>query len=328
MRLLPRSFLPLIALSCGLLPAQAQIFTASNGGGNVGEFNASTGAPINEYLITGLANPNGLVVSGNALYVTTETSQDAGTVVRYNWNGTTASNPTTIISGLNTPGALVMYGSTLFVVDSVGGSVSAYNVSGATPTLLYSVSQLNPDSVAVSGSTLFVGSMYVSQLSETNTGFITAYNLSNGSQITTAVTGLDGISALAVSGGTLYASTYFNNSIASFIVSGSALYGENTAFATGLNGPNALAIDNGQLLVGNANYNGYGYNSSIEALNAATGAVIAPALVSNYTGINDITEISVSAVPEPSWAIVVAAAAALAGVAFWRSRGVAGRASA
>ena len=315
-----RTLLGLILLSCTALTARAQLFISSNGGGNIGEFNLSTGAAINRYLLTGLSNPAGLAVSGNALFVTTEPSQGAGTVVQYTWNGTTATNPTTILTGLNSPAGLTLSGTTLYVVDNLGGSISAYNISGSSPSLLYSIGTAYPMSVAVSGSTLFVADLYASP-GDTNTGSIHAYNATNGASLGTVATGLYDPTALAVSGSTLFAATEKNNSVASFTISGFTLTNENASFATGFGSPVSLAAVGNELFVGQTNDIGYGSNGSVALLNATTGAVINSAFVGQYNGINYPAELAVSAVPEPPFAPLAAGAAILGLAGLLRLRG-------
>ena len=45
--------------------ARAQLYVGQYGSGIIGEYNATTGAPINANLITGLDGPIGFLLSGN-----------------------------------------------------------------------------------------------------------------------------------------------------------------------------------------------------------------------------------------------------------------------
>ena len=49
----------------------------------VGEYNATTGAPINTALVSGLSDPYGITLSGSDLFVA---NQSNGTIVEYDAN--------------------------------------------------------------------------------------------------------------------------------------------------------------------------------------------------------------------------------------------------
>jgi hypothetical protein len=87
------------------------LFVANLAGGTVGEYNATTGAPISPItpnIITGLSEPVGLAVSGNNLFVASYSfgNGGAGTVGEYNL--TTGTFNSSLITGLNGPWGLAI----------------------------------------------------------------------------------------------------------------------------------------------------------------------------------------------------------------------------
>jgi hypothetical protein len=83
------------------------------GAGTVGEYNATTGEPLNVSLITGLDFPFGLAIKGNTLFVV---NRGAGTVGEYNATTGQALNAN-FITGLNAPTGILVNGNTLFVAN-------------------------------------------------------------------------------------------------------------------------------------------------------------------------------------------------------------------
>lgn len=83
------------------------MFGLSNG--SVGEYDVTTGAPINAGFITGLDSPVELAVTGNTLFVAT-----GNRVGKYNATTGKAINAK-FITGLELPGGLVVSGNKLFV---------------------------------------------------------------------------------------------------------------------------------------------------------------------------------------------------------------------
>src|SRR5437763_1659311 len=78
--------------------ARGQIYETNNSG-TVGEYNATTGAPINSSLVSGLSNPAGIALYGGNLFVV---NNGGGTIGEYNAiTGATVS--ASLVSGLNGP---------------------------------------------------------------------------------------------------------------------------------------------------------------------------------------------------------------------------------
>jgi hypothetical protein len=81
------------------------LFVANFGSGTVGAYDATTGAPINASLITGLNRPVGLALLSNNLFVVNQASN--GTVGKYNATTGAAINAN-FITGLITPVGLAV----------------------------------------------------------------------------------------------------------------------------------------------------------------------------------------------------------------------------
>jgi len=143
------------------MPAPAHcgnIFVTNFTGNTIGEYNATTGAPINASLITGLNGPQSVALPGGHLFVA---NFNTGSIGEYTTSGATVN--ASLIKGLNFPGAIAVSGGNLFVANagtSVGtGSIGEYTTSGATVNASL-VSGLNsPSDMALSGGHLFVANV-------------------------------------------------------------------------------------------------------------------------------------------------------------------------
>jgi len=93
--------------------------------GSVGEYDATTAAPVNPALITGLSQPTGIAVSGSNLFVTNSTT---GTIGEYTLAGTPVN--AALVSGLSDPFGIAVSGSDLFVVNQVLDTISEYTTAG------------------------------------------------------------------------------------------------------------------------------------------------------------------------------------------------------
>lgn len=116
------------------------------GGGSVGTYNATTGAPISPNFITGLSGPEALAVSGNTLYVSNlgpwpTAVPNLGTVGKYDATTGTAVNAT-LIGALNGPVDIAVSGPaqipsaqsfnlTLQVSPATAGTIAATPVSSS-----------------------------------------------------------------------------------------------------------------------------------------------------------------------------------------------------
>jgi hypothetical protein len=72
--------------------ARAQLYVSQLSSGTVGEYDAATGAVINASLVTGVSEPEGLVLSGNTLFVSSGEA-NGGSVGTYNATTGAPINP-------------------------------------------------------------------------------------------------------------------------------------------------------------------------------------------------------------------------------------------
>jgi hypothetical protein len=156
------SIAALSVLLLGCLRAHAQTVYVADQAGTIGEYNGSTGAPINASLVSGLNNPTALALSGRDLYVV---NNGAGTIGEY--DATTGAPINTFLpSGLIGPTitGIAVSGGNLYVASESGpfGQVGEYYAStGAVvnATLITGLFHIE-GGMAVSGGSLYVGSNY------------------------------------------------------------------------------------------------------------------------------------------------------------------------
>jgi hypothetical protein len=107
--------------------ARAQLYLTQPAIGTVSEYDATTGAPINASLITGLDSPFALALEGNTLFVA-----NRFTVGAYDATTGAANVKFSPITGLDFPLGLTVSGNTLFMPNSFSDTVGTYNAaSGA-----------------------------------------------------------------------------------------------------------------------------------------------------------------------------------------------------
>jgi hypothetical protein len=121
------------------MPSSAQLYVdqtvnSLDPTGVVGEYNATTGAPINADFISGLNFPFGLALSGNTLFVANSASNTVGA-----YDATTgAPINASLITGLRDPYGLAASGNTLFVANIANptepiGTVGEYDATTGAP---------------------------------------------------------------------------------------------------------------------------------------------------------------------------------------------------
>ncbi len=208
--------------------------TNYNSSGSVGSYNATTGAPINTSLITGLNTPTGLALAGSNLFVVDGGNNRIG---RYNF--TTSSYDASFISGVSGY-AIAASESTLYVASYSGNSISSYNLSSGSLINSSMIAGLSsPTSLVVSGSILY----YVSAYNSSGTSMIGRYDLNTNSNNLSYISGLNAPSAIAVSGSTLYVTAYNEATISNYDISGSSSGALITSsYISGLNAPLGLAV--------------------------------------------------------------------------------------
>jgi uncharacterized delta-60 repeat protein len=173
------------------------LFVACGDGGSpgtsgvVGEYTLGatpgTITSSNPDLITGLADPGGVAVSGSDLYVVDYANEVVG---EYTTSGQTVN--ASLVSGLQQPEAVVVSGNDLFVTSATNDTIGEYTTSGTivNPSL---ISELGaPVGLAVSGSDLFVDN--------TSTGTVGEYTTAGTTVNASLISNLTGTIDLAVSG--------------------------------------------------------------------------------------------------------------------------------
>ena len=142
-----------------------KLFVSDNSNGTVGEYDAGTGLPVGDTstqgaLVTGLTNPQKIVVSGSNLYVVDpDATGTNGAIRQYTVDaaaGTVTSSNSTLVTGLIEPTGIAVSGTNLFVtMGGTAGAIGVYSTSGATVNANLASVGKYPGSIAVSGSNLF-----------------------------------------------------------------------------------------------------------------------------------------------------------------------------
>ena len=182
-------FLGCVVAALCLIPTTggAQMFVSHFGNGldtgRISEYDATTGALINPTLISDLAGPDDIAVSGHTLFVADST---LGTVGEYTTSGRPV-NPRLITLG-NLPSRIEISGQYLFVSEPERDRIAKYTTSGKRvdvdliPGGRFGGGLYSPAGLAVSGDKLFV----------VNTGFgtIGEYTTSGATINATLISGL------------------------------------------------------------------------------------------------------------------------------------------
>jgi hypothetical protein len=125
-------FAVLLGLLSGSTARADEIFVTNINNNTIGAYTIS-GATLNAALISGLGDPNGIVVSGSDLFVTNFGGCFGGTCVgtvgEYSTSGATVN--AALISGLGGPNGIVVSGSDLFVANFGSNTIGEYTTSGA-----------------------------------------------------------------------------------------------------------------------------------------------------------------------------------------------------
>jgi hypothetical protein len=310
--IIPSNWRPLRCAVCALLigiaalwamprSAHAQIYVSQYLSGTVGEYDATTGAVINASLVTGVSEPEGLVLSGNTLFVSSGEA-NGGSVGTYNATTGAPINPNFITSGVNGPAGLALSGNTLFVSNEFGDNISTYDATtGATIAAPFITGLAYPYALALSGNNLYVSQDYSA------TNWVGEYNASTGATINAQLftTNPAGAYGLALSGNDLFVAGYQNGTVGEYDATTGAVI--NVSFISGLSDPIGLAILGNTLYVSQDEGNNLGV---VSTFNATTGVSIDPDFI---TGLNGPT-FMVVAVPEPSaWSMIGVGGAALLG---------------
>jgi hypothetical protein len=215
------------------------------GGGQLGEYNATTGATVNASLpIGGVDVVGDMVASGTDLFVV---NNQADKISEYTTSGTTVN--ASLVTGLKFPTAVAVSGNDLFVVNAGtggngttqfapgSGTIGEYNATtGAVihktlVTGLTSNGNNYPVGIAVSGGSLFVTN-FNSSVSE--------YNASTGAlESSSLIPGVVAPYGIAAYGGNLFVVDAAQSTIGEYTTSGVAV---NASLITGLGSPLAITV--------------------------------------------------------------------------------------
>ena len=212
----------------GIAISGTNLFIPNLTNGTVGEYTTS-GATVNASLISGLFGPVNVAISGTNLFVLNA----FGTVGEYTTCGTTVN--ACLISGLtNSPIDIAISGTNLFVVNDQDGTVGEYTTSGATVNASL-ISGLNyPDSIAISGTNLFVADNVVGEYT------------TSGATVNASLISSGGAFAIAICGTNLFVADFFGPSgqgiVGEYTTSGATI---NASLISGLNNPVGIALASG-----------------------------------------------------------------------------------
>jgi hypothetical protein len=164
-------------------------------GGTVGVYDSTTGAAINQSLITFTSNyPSGIAVTGSNLYISTYVGgfSSAGDISKYNATNGALIWKTSLAS--SSGARIAATSDTVYVVDRINEVILTYN---ATNGVLKNASFISGvrGAIAVSGNNLYVG---------TGSSTIGKYNATTGAGISSFISGLNGVQGLFVKNNILY----------------------------------------------------------------------------------------------------------------------------
>ena len=237
MRLLALTFLLMIGF---IHRAEAQqVFVTSELNGTIGVYNATNGTAVNASLVSGLAGPDGIAISGSNIYVA---NHYAGTIGVYNATSGTAANAS-LVSGLSFPLGIAVSGSNIYVTKYLSGTIGVYNAQSGTAVNASLVSGLaSPWGIAVYGSNIYVANY--------NAGTIGVHNATSGTAVNASlVSGLNGPTGIAVHGSNIYVAKYNAGTIGVYNATSGAVV--NASLVSGLNGPSGIAIYGSNIYVTN-----------------------------------------------------------------------------
>jgi autotransporter-associated beta strand protein len=220
--------------------AEAQrVFVTSELNGTIGVYNATSGTAVNASLVSGLAGPAGIAVSGSNIYVA---NYYGGTIGVYNATSGAAVNAS-LVSGLVRPNGIAVSGSNIYVTNHHGGTIGVYNAQSGTAVNVSLVSGLaGPWGIAIYGSNVYVV--------DTSSGTIGVYNATSGTAVNASlVSGLNGPTGIAVYGSNIYVAKYNDGTIGVYNATSGAVV--NASLVSGLSGPSGIAIYGSNIYVTN-----------------------------------------------------------------------------
>jgi hypothetical protein len=283
--------------------------------GEVGLYNATTGAAINANLIPGLIATS-LVLSGNNLFAA---DFETDTIGEYNAATGTAINAN-LITGLDRPAGLALSGNNLLVSnvrdtgDDFIGAVSEFDSMTGVLIKDNLITGLDAGTIAASGRLALSGdNLFVSN----SPGAIGEYNVTTGAAINAnLVTGLIRPEGLTLAGSNLFVLSI--NMVGVYnAITGAAI---NSNLITGLPDPRDLALSGSNLFEAN---NPDFISGTVGKYDATTGAAIDASFITRrglslalaVSGNNLFLATNAMTVPEPStWSMITMGGVALLGM--------------
>jgi uncharacterized secreted protein with C-terminal beta-propeller domain len=186
--------------------------------------------------VSGVAEPYGLLLNGNDLYIT---ASDGGGIRKLD---VTAATPTSagLMVALGNPRYMALNGNDLYAAS--GSSIYKIDIIAATASVL--VSGLNgPYGLAINGNNLYI--------SEANTNKISKIDVTATTPTPTdVVTGLNGPFGIVLSGNDLYIAEAYSNKISKIDITAGAPTPVDVV--TGLSNPYGITLDGNDLYVTNS----------------------------------------------------------------------------
>jgi outer membrane autotransporter protein len=215
----------------GLALSGNNLYISDYSNGSVGVFNTTTGAAINDSLITGIPTAMALALSGSHLFVG---NYGDGTVGVYDATSGATINASLISNG-GYVSSLAISGSHLFVGDDDSVRIGVYDAAtGAVINASLISGGIKPYGLAVSGNELFVTSGGMVGVYDATTGVAINANLI---QSQTAF-----FTGIALSGNTLFAVDFNSGSVGAYNATTGATI--NASLIKRLNQPWAIAVAN------------------------------------------------------------------------------------
>ena len=158
-------------------------------------------AQVTDVLTIGLAQPTGLAISGNSLFIGEEGSNKISKI------DISLAVPvkTDVVTGVASPDGLAISGTTLYIAEYDGGKISKIDISSPTPILTTVITGvMEPTGIAINGNDLYIA--------EYDAGKISKLDLTT-LVITDFIDNLSGPTGLAISNNILYFSDFDDNFI-------------------------------------------------------------------------------------------------------------------
>jgi hypothetical protein len=294
----PAVAIALFATVLAPLTVRGQIFVTDQYTGTVGEYGLD-GTTINPALISDLIDASGITASGSDVFAT----RDNYTVNEYTTSGAVVAAPFVTSLGLppgsppSAPYALAVSGSNLYIANLSASSVGEYTTSGAVVNASLITGLGGVQSIAASGSDLFVPA----------NDAVGEYTLA-GAPVNTSLIAPGATTGIAISGSNLFITNGDAGTISEFTLGATpgTIASSIPSLITGLHRPVGITTFGSDLFVTNEG-NGMPAGSGTVGEYTLSGAVVNADLI---TGLDEPYGIVV--VPEPATgAIAVVAGLAL-----------------